>query len=214
MNHVPVPLRLLLAIVLAACALVGVACASGRGTIEVPASVAAGRLVELRWRGIPADIEEAELLLSLDGGRSYPVRLTPELEARTTSFRWRVPDLPTEQAVLMLRVGDEEGERTGALSSCFRILHVEGAPAPDLGFHEGEMWTGFEPTRGPAESAIVPPAPCFEDGPAVVSYDTAAAAPHVGRPAPARAPILQARPGFVPGAVRLGVRPFEVPLRI
>jgi hypothetical protein len=183
-------------------------------TLEVPNVVTAGQTVVLRWSDLPAEVEELEIVLSLDGGGSYHVRVSPELEGREREYRWRVPDLPTRRARLMLRVGGEAGERLGALSPEFSIVHAEGAPRPEVGFHEGQFWTGIEPLRGPAGAGLVPDAPCFEDlvdqvpgaPPAPVSRT---AAPDVMRLPALRTLLAVARQGRPSGSTRR-----EVPLRI
>lgn len=47
-----------------------------------------------------------ELVLSLDGGRTFPVRVTRDLSPSTSGLTWRVPALPSPRARLALRVGD------------------------------------------------------------------------------------------------------------
>ncbi len=182
-------------------------------TLSVPASVTAGEVVVLRWEGVPPEVEELELVLSLDGGRSYPVRLCPELDGRTRSFAWTVPDLPAEQARLMLRVGGEEGERLGALSRPFRIAHAEGAPRPNLTFHEGTMWTGFRAPAGVPPASLAAGAPSLDKapaaGPGALPEDGAQAAPPLRLHAPVATP-----PSTAPRACRLAATaPRDVPLR-
>jgi hypothetical protein len=162
MRHAPFSLTAMIALALAAPACPVAAASPASASLEVPATVTAGQTVVLRWSALPAEVEELEIVLSLDGGGSYHVRVSPELEAREREYHWRVPDLPTRHARLMLRVGGEEGERIGALSTEFSIVHAEGAPRPELGFHEGEFWTGIEPLRGPAGADIASDAPRFE----------------------------------------------------
>lgn len=188
--------------------------ASAGATIEVPATVSAGEVVELRWHGLPAEVEEMELLLSLDGGRSFHVRLTPELEGHTNAFRWHVPDLPAEQARLLLRIGDEEGERVGALSRVFRILHTEGAPPPDLAFHEGLTWTGQEPTGAPVPSSITPATPGFESASDPVASGLPAPQSRAERLIPARMPVVDAGSVPAPTSPAALAVPREIPLRI
>ena len=188
--------------------------ASAGGTIEVPAIVSAGEAIELRWHGLPGEVEEMELLLSLDGGRSFHVRLTPELEGHTNAFRWRVPDLPTGQARLMLRIGDEEGERVGALSRVFRILHTEGAPAPDVAFHEGLTWTGQEPAGAPVPSSIAPATPGFESASEPVACGLPAPQSRAEPLIPARTPVVDAGSVPQPTSPAALAAPREVPLRI
>jgi hypothetical protein len=192
----------------------GAASAAGGGSLEVPGTVVAGQFVELTWHGIPADVEEMELLLSLDGGRGYHVRVSPELDGREGSYRWRVPDLPTGTARLMLRVGGEEGERVGATSREFRILHAADAPRPDLVFHEGVLWTGFGPMRGPLRATFAPETASFEDASDRVPLDSPSPALRAGRPATARAPVLPMVTARGPGGVPVPSAPREVPLRI
>jgi hypothetical protein len=50
---------------------------------------------------------EIELWLSLDGGRTYVMRITPSMDPHTTFFYWTVPNTPTSQAVLDIRFGCE-----------------------------------------------------------------------------------------------------------
>jgi hypothetical protein len=61
----------------------------------------------------PAGADEWEAFLSIDGGRSFPVRITPHLRIAERSFAWTVPSLPTPSARIRLRfgVGGVEMER-------------------------------------------------------------------------------------------------------
>jgi hypothetical protein len=203
---------LLLPLVLTAIPLSAAAPAWAGVALEVPTTVAAGQVIELRWRGLPVDVEEVELLLSLDGGRSFHVRLTEELDGHVESYRWLVPDLPTASARLMLRMGDGAGERVAAISREFRIVHTEGSPEPDLRFHEGLMWTGLEPFRDP-EAAIGPGTPTLADA----TEDPPGTLP---TPAPSSAPLALGRVRVIRGASSstLGLpigpaTPRDVPLR-
>lgn len=84
-----------------------------------------GREVTLAWRErrdlAAAGIEEWEAFLSLDGGRQWPIRLTPHLDADLTSFRFTVPRLPSDQVRLMLRFGDERREVGYVLAPVWRV---------------------------------------------------------------------------------------------
>jgi hypothetical protein len=214
MHRAPFTLAAMIALALAMVAPSGAASGSVTVSLEVPAVVTAGQTVVLRWSGLPAEVEELEIVLSLDGGGRYHVRVSPELEGREREYRWRVPDLPVRHARLMLRMGGEEGERIGALSREFRIVHVEGAPRPDLGFHEGQFWTGLEPLHGPAGAGIAQDAPRFED-----LVDEAPCTPPepVLRSAPpdvVRAPAVRAAAAVAPQGRPSGSAPRDVPLRI
>jgi hypothetical protein len=77
----------------------------------------AGAEVAIRWEAeLPGCTRnffgEQEINLSLDGGRSFPYRITPRLAYDERGYVWRVPNLPTDQAVLDLRYGceNEPGE--------------------------------------------------------------------------------------------------------
>jgi hypothetical protein len=125
------------------------ASAVGSGGFAAPApgaSLTGGSVAETRWRLEAEEIgdaDEAELVLSLDGGRTFPVRVSSELSPRAASYRWRVPSLPTHDARLALRVGfDRAGERE-------RIVVISGefaiaAEAPEVGtlaHGASEWWT-------------------------------------------------------------------------
>jgi hypothetical protein len=208
----PSPLPLVTLILLAA-AQPGVARASGSAEIHVPATVVAGQVVELSWDGLPVGCEEAEVVLSLDGGRTFHVRVTPELEGRTDSFRWRVPDLPTEQAQLLLRIGGEAGERVGAFSRSFRILHAPDPGAESPCFQEGDAWTGMA-RSGRVGMILDPGAPGFVE----TLEGAPGEAPAPGFAVPRQPPARALPPGDPPPAPPSGPpgasAPARVPLRI
>lgn len=52
---------------------------------------------------------ELELWLSLDGGNSWTLQMTPSLDPNTTFFYWTVPNTPTNAAVVEIRFGCEPG---------------------------------------------------------------------------------------------------------
>ncbi len=93
--------------------------ALGRPRLQI-VSPAAGEAIEtgsrmdLAWRSARGseEFEEWEAFLSLDDGRSFPVRLTPHLDSRVGRFEWTVPELPTATARILLRWGDEAGEES------------------------------------------------------------------------------------------------------
>lgn len=114
-----------------ASALLGLAARAGALPIEwvspPPAAVwNAGESVTLEWRGTGAwprelQVEEWEAFLSLDGGHTFPVRLTPHLDADLRAVRVSVPNLPSEQARLLLRFGDERREVEWLVPGVFTI---------------------------------------------------------------------------------------------
>ena len=82
-----------------------------------------GREATLSWEAtsLPAHVEEWEVFLSLDGGAYYAVRITPHLDASIHAFRFRVPNVATRDARILLRVGDEERERIISTPQSFAI---------------------------------------------------------------------------------------------
>lgn len=75
----------------------------------------AGSSATVEWEGLdlPEHAEEWEAFLSLDGGRSWPLRITPHLDISIRRFTFRVPDLPAREARILLRFGDERNEEVG-----------------------------------------------------------------------------------------------------
>jgi hypothetical protein len=87
------------------------------------------------------DEDEGELVLSLDGGATFVLRVSPEhdLSARLT---FQVPNLPSAAARLALRVGaDGRDERIVAVSEPFVIAESREAPLEELHFVRGEPAT-------------------------------------------------------------------------
>jgi hypothetical protein len=74
--------------------------------------VLAGSTVPIVWEAgnVPAGIEEWEAFVSIDGGKTYPVRITPHLDAGIHRFNWIVPSLPGADLSILLRFGDEQEE--------------------------------------------------------------------------------------------------------
>ncbi len=98
------------------------------------AALAAGSSAELGWAPLEAfaglpDVEEWEALLSVDGGATYPVRITPHLDEDLRRVRWQVPSFPTADARILLRFGDERRETAVELPQRFSIV-----PSPQSSF--------------------------------------------------------------------------------
>jgi hypothetical protein len=90
------------------------------------ATLAAGSMAELEWTPLEpfaqfSKIEEWEAFLSLDGGATYPVRITPHLDQDLRRVRWQVPPFPTDHARILLRFGDERRETAVELPQSFAI---------------------------------------------------------------------------------------------
>lgn len=132
----------------------------------LPDRVAPGEEILLRWSDLPPAVEEVEILLSIDGGRSFPIRVSPQLEVKESGFRWRVPEVGAGQAILRLRLGTRERELEGPVSRMFRISEAPGASRDEgseaYRFHEGYLWTGIEPIHDRPPAGVRPPEARFE----------------------------------------------------
>jgi hypothetical protein len=104
--------------------------ASPRARLLAPeegATLVAGELAVVEWQEAPAGAEEWEAFLSVDGGRTYPLRVTPHLDLSIRRFSFQVPSLPTRAARVLLRFGDERREVEVETPQRFSI--VAGGPA-------------------------------------------------------------------------------------
>lgn len=162
---------------------------------------------------------EMELLLSLDGGRTFPIRLTRDLAPETRGVHWRVPNFPTRAARIALRVGDGEEpdeERLELVSAPFEIvedaalapvaepLHrirgewrTEAAlpgptPLPTSQDMNSETPDSLRALPGRLDAAQSPRAA----GIAAPSVTVSERAPPPARPAPPRAPTRLSPPSF------------------
>jgi len=105
----------------------------------IPTHVRAGTELRITWTGLGPEAHEAEIELSLAGGRW--VRISPELEAREGGFTWHVPAGLAGPARLRLKYGGDWFEAEGELSAPFVLVSTAGAGAgrtPDAGL--GEWW--------------------------------------------------------------------------
>lgn len=73
--------------------------------------VSPGQKVKVEWTAVLPPINtqgcEMEVWLSLDGGQSYPMCITPILDPKARFFYWIVPNTPTNMAVMDIRFGCE-----------------------------------------------------------------------------------------------------------
>ena len=107
---------------------------------ERGATLHGGELVEIRWSGIPPEVEEVELLLSVDGGRHFSLRLTEELDAHSRSFLWRVPNLISDGAALELRMGNGGREVESAPGPLFSLRPEPYSFKALLRWQSEEIW--------------------------------------------------------------------------
>jgi hypothetical protein len=116
-------------------------------------SLVPGSEVEVAWTlpGTDLEADEMELLLSIDGGEVFSVRVSEELEPDRRRFLWRVPSLATTRARLALRAGEggeRERERILVVSGEFSILASPVAEPEPLHRGTWESWTrdAFRPS--------------------------------------------------------------------
>jgi hypothetical protein len=164
-----------------------------------PGGVRAGDVVGIEWSDVPAHVRELEILLSVDGGRHYTIRISPELAAEARGWSWRVPDLPTEHASVRLRFGRDHAEEIGPASSEFRIVSPSRArvPArasfPMTDARESGWWDEANPIpaepgdaglRGDTESLIPGLSPGLHPAPTRTPFSLSltVAARHIRRP--------------------------------
>jgi len=97
-----------------------------------------GREATVAWRPLrelsAEGFREWEAFLSFDGGRHWPVRITPHLDIELAAFRFTVPQFPSDDVRLMLRFGDERRETGYILPMTLRSVVYLGCwkppPAP------------------------------------------------------------------------------------
>jgi hypothetical protein len=71
-----------------------------------------GETVRVEWISRLPNIDlswcEAEVFLSLDGGRTFNLLISPWMNGKAHYFYWTVPNWPTNAAVLDIRYGCEQ----------------------------------------------------------------------------------------------------------
>lgn len=110
------------------------------------AELAAGGIAWLAWEPGPGlaemgRIEEWEAFLSLDGGATFSVRLTPHLALDRKRVAVRLPGTPSDDARLLLRFGDERREVEQPVAARFKLVPQPGhlvPPAHRLALRRGE----------------------------------------------------------------------------
>jgi hypothetical protein len=115
-------------------ALPALAAADGPRLTRFPTGVVhAGDIVELAWSRPAGEVEELEVVLSVDGGGRYAIRVTPELERARDHYTWKVPRLAAAHARLCVRFGREHDEQLSTPTPEFVIGRApEPGTAPDL----------------------------------------------------------------------------------
>jgi len=93
-----------------------------------------GTVVRVAWNGdgLRAGLYEMELILSLDGGLTWPVRLSRDLPIEGRAFEIRIPRLASGNARIGLRAGREGKPETESILAVSGPLAIEGSLAPAL----------------------------------------------------------------------------------
>ena len=105
-----------------------------------------------------AETEEMEILLSLDGGKTFPLRVTREMPEGAREVRWRVPNLPTTHARLALRARErDDAEVVRAVSEEFTILPADAEPLETIRRFQGEWRAGEALDEIPAPAPLDAP---------------------------------------------------------
>ena len=72
-----------------------------------------GQQIRVAWKSTLPNINlgacEMEVWLSVDGGRTFTMWISPWLDPNAKYFDWTVPNIPTNAAVLDVRFGCEPG---------------------------------------------------------------------------------------------------------
>lgn len=150
----------------AACSVSRAAATSGPAPriplLQIPEGVTlrAGQRFQVRWSVPEGEVEELEILLSIDGGRRFALRVSPEVDARAGRYLWRVPNLASSDVRLRIRYNLDGRELDGEPSPALVILAAKGAETPQgreagdvserdrepdldcVPVHEGTWWTG------------------------------------------------------------------------
>jgi len=87
-----------------------------------------GSQTELAWEPSPGGSlpagDEWEAFVSLDGGRTYTVRITPHLDRSVRRIAWTVPEAQSGDVRLLLRFGDERRETVVEIPTRYRIAGI------------------------------------------------------------------------------------------
>lgn len=160
----------------------GAASLAWRGGGEATLAWEPGPRFQEEAAGTP--IREWEAFLSLDGGRTWPIRLTPHLSTSVRRVTVELPPLVAPDARLLLRFGDERRELELELPQRIRIE----APRRERVWPARRAWHAGEAARPGARGAVF-----WADGDraaaAIELYESSEAEPHVapairpGRPA-------------------------------
>jgi len=113
-----------------------------------------GEWIELRWSRAD-EISEMEILLSSDGGRSYTVCISPQLDPRQCGFRWRVPETAGDLR-MRIRFNRDGREIEGPPSAPLRVATGRSGPVQPLGLPPITRAGSSREPRAPGERSERP----------------------------------------------------------
>ena len=169
-----------------------------------------GEKLSLFWQGADESIEELEILLSVDGGQTFSIWVSPSLDPRTGHYEWTVPKLGGSDAWLLVRFRRDGQEIEGPATRLSAFLtHGCDLPENALMPRESEAERESKPASGRAGSGSTRGglSPCESNGasassrrpqtPRIATLDVSVAAPFTGA-APRHAHPASEPPQFIP----------------
>ena len=100
-----------------------------RVRISSPGPVHPGDRIEFVFEGGTRGVDEFEILLSMDGGRTYPQRISEELSPTTRRWSWRVPRLSCSEIRLRVQFHRDGREIEGEESVPVPLIADDGNDA-------------------------------------------------------------------------------------
>ncbi len=182
--------------------------AEPRLRIATTGVVHAGDVIEIAFEGDVEEVREFEILMSLDGGHHYKMQITPELNAYTPRFFWRVPDVECPELRLKLRYHRDGREREASTDAALHVIARGDDPATwrtvplaaDAGETPRPLRRGESNPGGPQgagadrERAVAEPTPRSDGVPVARPATPALRADAFRRPARVRATPLYTPP--------------------
>jgi hypothetical protein len=93
-----------------------------------------GQTIRVEWRSVLPPINlgacEAEVWLSLDGGRTFTMCISPWMDPKAQYFFWTVPNTPTNAAVMDVRFGCEPGYPESYAPQTASTFVISNGPVP------------------------------------------------------------------------------------
>lgn len=122
-----------------------------------------GDLVETTWEFDGPGVTTADLLLSTDGGQTFPTTIATAFDGTSATYYWNVPDVAATDARIKLVLRDAEGDEAfDSSDSSFAINGTPPCPADlaepfgSLNFFDVSAFLGFYNTQNPAADLAEP----------------------------------------------------------